>query len=56
MPKVALAVLGILTIIIILLAVLLIANFRFNQSVKEKLRSFSKIILLIRLKSSGKLI
>jgi hypothetical protein len=35
MPKVALVVLGILAIIFILLAVVLIANYRFKQSVKR---------------------
>ncbi|HPU35903.1 MAG TPA: hypothetical protein PLA91_03800, partial [Bacillota bacterium] len=42
MPKVVLAVLGILAIIIILLAVILIADFRFNQSVKREVEDLFK--------------
>jgi hypothetical protein len=42
MPKVALVVLGILAIIFILLAVLLIANFRFKQSVKREVEELFK--------------
>jgi hypothetical protein len=42
MPKVALVVHGILAIIFILLAVVLIANYRFKQSVKREVEELFK--------------